>query len=356
MNLKKISLLLISIFFLSSCEKEEPVPAEPVEMGYRNGLIILNEGNFGSANASVSFLNENTNETEKQLFQNVNGSPLGDTAQSMAFYEDLAIIVLNVSNKIEIVNRETFQSVASITTNVSNPRYALVENGELYVSNWGDGMDPADDFIAVFDISNYSFKEKIEVSEGPEQMKVANNSLYVAHIGGFSYSDKISVIDLASKIVKKQIEVGFRPNSMVVDGDKLWVLSSGKSDYPDPAEETSGSLASIDLNTGEVISKLDFSGNAHPDHLVIYNNNLFYTIGKSVFKFEPAGTLSDTPVFIAEEAAILYGFSIKDNKAYIASPNADYTGDGNLYIYDLSDGSLLDQYSTGINPNSVYFN
>lgn len=354
MNFKPLSLLLLLLFIFSSCEKDDPVPIDQEESAYKEGLFILNEGNFGSANASVSFLNEENGEIQNHIFQQVNGNPLGDTAQSLSFYEDYAIIVLNVSNKIEIVDRDTFESVATISSNLSNPRYAIVKSGKLYVSNWGDGMNAEDDYIAVFDLSDYSFSEKIEVSEGPEQMLVANNSIYIAHVGGFSFNDIVSVLNSETDEIVKEIEVGDVPNSMVVQGDRLWVLSGGKPSYAD--EETGGNISEIDLSRNEVLNSFDFAASVHPDHLVDFNGNLFYIIGKSVFKFDNSDALSEMPVLTAEEADILYGFGIKDGKAYIASPNADFTGDGNLYVYDLLNGSILEQYSTGINPNSVYFN
>ncbi len=354
MNYNKL-LFLISLITLVSCQKEDsPEVTKEKESVYKNGIFILNEGNFGSGNASVTFLDEENAEIEKGIFQKTNENPLGDTAQSLSFFDDLAFIVLNVSNKIEIVNRNNFENIATISANLSNPRYAIAQNGKLYVSNWGDGMDPDDDFIAVFKLSDFSFEEKIEVAEGPEQIIESGNSIYVAHTGGFSFNNIVSVIDTDSKVVEEEIEVGFMPNSMLVHGNRLWVLSAGKPAYAD--EETGGSLSEIDLDSDEMINSFDFPASTHPDHLLGFNGDLYYSLGKSVFKFDNSESLSEVPVFTAEEADILYGLSISDGKAYITSPNADFTGDGNLFIYNLSDGTLLNQFSTGINPNSVYFN
>lgn len=353
----KYLLFLLSIFSIVSCQKEDsPKLPEEEQSAYSKGVFIINEGNFGSGNSSVSFLNEESSTTENNIFQNVNASLLGDTAQSMAFSDDLALIVLNVSNKIEIVNRNTFESMATISEHLSNPRYAFVLNDKIFVSNWGDGMDASDDFVAVFSLADFSFIENIDVAEGPEKIIENGNKIYVAHIGGFSFNNIVSVIDSETDAVIKEIEVGDVPTSMVIDDNKLWVLSSGKPAYAD--EETAGSLSLIDMNTNEVSKSIKFASvSEHPDHLVGFNSMLYYTMGQSIYSFDPSeDSISQTSLFQAEEAAVLYGFSINDNKAYIPSPNSDFTGDGNLYIYNLSDGSLLEQYSTGINPNSVYFN
>lgn len=356
MNYKHLLFLFSIVFLLNSCEDDTdccPMP-EP-EADFATGTFVLNEGNFGSANTSVSYLNENTGELQNQIFKNINGFDLGDTAQSIEMHEDLAIIVVNVSNKIEIVNRYTFESLGTINANLQNPRFAEVVGEDIYVTNWGDGSNPDDDFVAVFSLDDYAFIKSISVAEGPEKIISAQNSIYVAHKGGFSFNNIISVIDPAAKLVTAEIEVGDLPNSMVVSGSDLWVLSSGKPSYADA--ETAGELTKINMNTNEVVESVEFPDNSlHPENLNLVGTDAYFTIGKSLYNYTPGGTLPSSAEFSFEEVAVLYGFEIHNDKIYIASPNADFTGDGSLYIYDLNDGSLLEQYTTGINPNGIYFN
>lgn len=356
MNYKHLLLLFSIVFFFNSCEDETdccPIP-EP-DADYATGAFVLNEGNFGSGNASVSFINEGTGENQSQIFKNVNGFDLGDTAQSIEMHGDLAIIVINVSNKIEIVNRDTFQSLGTINSNLQNPRFAEVIGEKLYVTNWGDGSDPADDFVAVFDLADLSFYGSIPVPEGPEKIISSGNNLYIAHKGGFSFNNIVSVIDGTSDLIIEEIEVGDLPNSLVVNGNDLWVLSSGKPSYADV--ETAGALSKIDISTNKLVETLEFPENTiHPDNLKISGSNAYFTIGKSFYKYEPGTEITSTAEFSFDEVSVLYGLELNDNKVYIASPNSDFTGDGSLYIYDLNSGNLLDQYTTGINPNGIYFN
>ncbi|MDR5590069.1 YncE family protein [Christiangramia sp. SM2212] len=355
MNYKHILFLFITVLFLNSCSDETdccPMP-EP-EADFASGIFVLNEGNFGSANSSVSFINEESGEKQVQIFKNKNGFDLGDTAQSIELHENLAIIVVNVSNKLEIVDRYTFESLGTIETNLLNPRYAEVVGKNLYVTNWGNGVDSADDFVSVFDLTDYSFIQSIPVAEGPEKLITANNKIYVAHKGGYSFNNQISVLDAASNSVTAELEVGFLPNSMLVSGSDLWVLYSGKPSYAET--ETAGGLSRIDISSDKVMESMSFSENSvHPENLSTNGSDVFFTIGKSLYKYSIGGELPVSAEFSFEEAAVLYGFAMNNEKIYVASPNADFTGDGNLYIYGL-DGSLLDQYSTGINPNGVYFN
>ncbi|MCH4822914.1 YncE family protein [Gramella lutea] len=356
MKFKHSLLFLLALLFLNSCDDDNDccLPAGPGDE-FETGVFVLNEGNFGSANSSVSYIDELVQVNQPAIFSNVNGSSLGDTAQSIEMHEDIAIIVVNVSNKIEIVNRYTFESLATISSNLSNPRYAEVIGDNIYVSNWGDGMNPGDDFISVFKLSDYSFNQSIPVAEGPEKMIELNDDLYVAHIGGFSFNNIVSHIETETNSVTNEIEVGDRPNSMVIQGNDIWVLSSGKPSYAD--EETAGVLSRIDAGTDEVVADFQFPENSiHPENLNIAGGSAYLTIEKSLYKYDFNGELPDTPEYSFDEVSVLYGFEINDSKIYIASPRADFTGDGDLYIYDLNDGSLLDNYAVGINPNGVYFN
>ncbi|MBT8319926.1 MAG: hypothetical protein KJP01_07335 [Gramella sp.] len=248
MNIKPFFFVLTFAFLFQSCDDNEdccPMP-EPVAE-FNSGIFVLNEGNFGSGNASVSFINPEEELNQDQIFDEINGFSLGDTAQSIEMHEDMAIIVVNVSNKIEIVNRYTFESLGTISSNLSNPRYAEVMGDNLYVTNWGDGMNPDDDFVAIFNLSDLTFTESIAVAEGPEKLIAYSGAIYVAHKGGFSFNDLVSQIDASSNTVIKEIKVGYLPNSMVINGNDLWVLAAGKPSYAD--EETAGRLTRIDLNS-----------------------------------------------------------------------------------------------------------
>ena len=357
MNYRNILFLISVVFIFNSCSDNEDccaMPPEP-EAEFDSGILVLNEGNFGSGNASVSFINSEDSDNQSEIYKNTNGTSLGDTAQSIEMHEDLAVIVVNVSSKLEIVNRYTFESLGTIRNNLLNPRYAEIIGNKLYVTNWGDGANPDDDFVAVFDLNDYSFLESIPVAEGPEKIISSANSLFVAHKGGFSFNNKISVINAESYLVEKEIEVGDVPNSMVLNGSDLWVLSAGKPSYAET--ETAGSFSKIDIATSEVSESYTFSDpSIHPENLKFSSNIAYFTVNKSVYKYMPGEELPAAAEFQLDQVSVLYGVEVRENKIYVASPNSDFTGNGKLYVYDLNDGSLLDQYTTGVNPNGIYFN
>ncbi|MUP47120.1 YncE family protein [Gramella sp. BOM4] len=356
MNYKHYLALFCLVFIFNSCDDDTdccPMPEE--ETQFESGIFVLNEGNFGSGNASVSFIDSENEQISNNIFSNVNSRDLGDTAQSIEMVGELALIVLNVSNRLEIVNRYTFESLGTIDAELNNPRYAVVEGDKIYVSNWGDGMDPDDDFLSIFSLNDLSFLGSVPVPEGPEKMVVTNNTIYVAHTGGFSFNNIVSVVDTQTNSIIKEIEVGDQPNSMVVQGIDLWVLASGKPAYAD--EETPGELSRIDITSNELAETYEFPESSfHPSNLSLADGSAYFTAGKALFRYNFDFNLPETAEFSFDEISVLYGFEIRDGKIYIASPNSDFTGNGNLYIYDLANGSLLEQFPVGINPNGIYFN
>ncbi|MBA4153246.1 YncE family protein [Flavobacterium sp.] len=354
MKLKKIGILFIfSGLFLASCTNDDDVSA-PLG-AYDNGVLILNQGNFGGGNSSISFWSNDFSTFEFNAFGSVNPSvPLGDTAQDLGFYGDKAYIVVNLSNTIQVVNRYTLEHLTTIITGLSNPRYIAFSNGNAYVTNWGDAENDEDDYIAVVNLTTNTVTTTIPVAEGPERILEYNNKLYVAHMGGYNFGNTISVIQTGSNAVTS-IEVGDVPNSMVLVNNDLYVLCGGKPSWAEP--ETSGSLVKINLSTNTVTAALPFLLGNHPSNLIFHDNKFYYTVDSNVFsKTIEVNTIPSTPIFSTTQQGVygVYSFAIANNKIYVGDA-ADYNSNGKVYIYSLT-GTLENQETVGVIPGGFYFN
>jgi YVTN family beta-propeller protein len=352
----KINKLLLTAFtgtlFLVSCSSDDDKAAPVHEGAYNNGVFILNEGNFTRGNASVSFLS-NDMILENDIYKAVNGESavLGDVAQDMELNGDYAYIVLNNSHKIEVVNRYTFQKVATISTGLNNPRYITFEDNKAYVTNWGDGYNANDDFVAVIDLATNTVTSAIPVAEGPEAIAEENGKLYVAHAGGYGFGNTISVIDIATNTVAKTIEVGDVPGDMDIENGKLYVLCTGI--YSGAAvPETFGELDVINLQTEAVESVKEIA--AHPSNFVLEDNSIYYTINTGVYKTALNDALPSQPLFTATDAQGIYSFNVKDNQIYIGDA-LDYNSNGKVFIYNNS-GQLQNTFTVGKIPTGFYFN
>lgn len=356
MNFKKVILAtLVSTLFLVSCDSNDDVQDLPLG-AYDNGVLILNQGGFGAGNASVSYLSNDFATFQNMIFSVVNPSvTLGDTAQDIGFYNSFAFIVLNGSNKIEVINRYSLETVATITTGLSNPRYIAFANGKGYVTNWGNGSDANDDYVAVINLADYTVSSSIAVAEGPERIVAEDNKLYVAHAGGYGFGSTVSVLNSATNTVNATIAVGDVPNSLEIENGKLHVICGGKPSWA--AQETAGKLVTVDLSNNSVTSSIDFALAAHPSNLEIENDVLYYTVNSSVFKTTvTATTLPTVALFSTTNQGVygIYSFKVENNAIYVGDAG-DYSSNGKVYIYSLT-GMLEQEYTVGIIPTGFYFN
>lgn len=355
MKLKQLAftLFLVSLF-LTSCSNDDEAIETPLG-AYDNGVLVLNQGGFGNGNASMSYLSDDLTVFQDNIFSLVNPSiVLGDTAQDVGFYDNLAYIVLNVSNKIEIVNRYTMAHVGTISTGLSNPRYIVFNNGKGYVSNWGNGTSTSDDYIAVINLANNSVSTPIPVAEGPERMVVYNSKIYVAHAGGFGFGSSVSVINTITNSVAS-IAVGDVPNSLEIINNDLYVLNGGKPSWS--GSESAGSLTKINLATDTVSNTINFTASTHPSNLDIESGDCYYTVDSDVFKMAlTSTTLPTTPIFSTTDQGVygVYSFAVKNNKVYVGDAG-DYSSNGKIYVYTLT-GDLVSNKTVGVIPAGFYFN
>jgi YVTN family beta-propeller protein len=361
----KLNKLMVALFAGSalfvSCNNDDDNNNGP-QGAYDNGILILNEGGFMAGNASVSFLSDTLSLQNNIYAANNPGAVLGDTGQDIGLHENYAYIVLNFSNKIEVVNRYTFAHVATIESGLVNPRYIAFEGGKAYVTNWGDATVTTDDYVAVINLATNAVTTTIPVAEGPEAIVEEDGKLYVAHKGGYGYGNTVTVINGESNTVATTITVGDVPGSMEVEDNKLYVLNEGLPSYVndvDPSlNETAGSLSVINLNNNTVVSTVAFEGMAHPQNIDIEDDKIYCTVGSEIFSFTPGADLPAAPhaIFSTTPQGVygVYAFAVEDGRIYVGDAG-NYTSNGKVYIYSLT-GTLQNEFTVGVIPSGFYFN
>ena len=372
MKITRLFFAIIIAAFLNSCANEDFEPQIPKPSGkYESGAFVLNEGSFGSSNASVSFISNDLNKFENSVFDAVNPAIiLGDAAQSICFNGDLAYIVVTSSNKIQIVNRYTMLKVGEITTGLNNPRYMVIANGQGFVTNWGTVTSSTpqvpettpDDFVAVINLTTNTVSSTIPVVEGPERIISNGNNLYVAHKGGYYFGNSITVINSTTS-AKTAISTGDLPTSILISNGSLWVLCKGNPNYA--SIETAGKLQKISLTTNAILESFSFpSASSHPENLESFNNKFYYTIDSKIYKMNltPAAAIAlpTAPIF-STTIQNVYGFAVKSDRIYVSGYNS-YSDPGKIEVFaagELNDpptGNLLKSQTVGFFPNGFYFN
>lgn len=321
---------------------------------FDSGIFVLNEGGAGSNNASVSFLEYGAAQPQNNIYASVNQGQgaLGDTAQSMSFNDIQAYIVLNVSNTVKIVRRDTFEYVATVSTGLANPRYIAFANGKGYITNWANAGSSTDDYIAILDLQTNTVTGTIPAPEGVERIISLNDKLYVAHQGGYGFGNTISVINPVTNQIESTITVGDVPNRMVEHEGFLYVLCGGIPSWS--PDTTSGSLVKIDLATNTVVATTPFTG-MNPSNLQIdEQENIYFTSDSEVYKASLSNPADYTELLsIAPQGVYgIYGMDLIDDKLYVADA-VNYVSPGTAYVFSKS-GVLQNEYTVGVIPNSFY--
>ncbi|HUW07704.1 MAG TPA: DUF5074 domain-containing protein [Williamwhitmania sp.] len=349
-----LGLGVLAAFSFASCQKDSSQSS--VAYPFSNSIAIANEGAFGSSNATLSLYYPSGDNVVNEVFKKVNNRPLGDVFQSIGFAGDKAFLVLNGSNKIEIVNASSCKEVATIE-NISSPRYVTaLSSSKAYVSLWGDGGH-----VAIIDVATNSISNTIKVGTGPEKMVIASQKLFVANSGGWGTDNTISVVNTQTDVVDATITVGDNPKDMVLDKNgKLWVLCAGNIVYDvnyNVVSETPSMLERINPSTNQIEFSITLGATYHPAHLavnpsgdVLYYGGDYTIAGIFSFSIDATTTMS-TPLINDS----FYGFSVNPSNGEIIGLLAPtFTQPGTMNRYT-SDGTFIKSYTVGIGPNSAYF-
>ena len=347
-----IATILTTIFV--SCSKDDE---NPIDTGYLHGVFITNEGGFMNNNGSISYYDIDSGKVTNNLFQIINGYGLGDVVQSFGVAGSKGFIVVNNSQKVEVVDMESFQSLGTIT-GVDYPRYFIgIDNDKGYLSNGSFAGK-----VYIINLVTLDLTDSIDVGNGPENIVKSGNYLFVANSGGWTNDSTVSVIDVTTDQVIETIHVGDNPTDLVVDknGD-IWVLCKGKVVYDQNwniTDETDSKLVKINGSNRSVEETFvvgqtgDFF---NPSRLAISydGQNIFFGEASGIYRMNIADSNVPTSVFIAKQ---YYGLDIDpDNETIYCLKANGFDANGIVYMYN-SNGILTDSLEVGIAPNSATFN
>jgi hypothetical protein len=362
-NLLKVFSLSLLLMFVA-CDDDDDDIVKPVEKSdFTNGVFVLNQGAMTAANASVSFIAGGGDSIVGNLFTEITGAEvLGDVLQDMVTVDTLSFLVLNASHNLMVVNNKNFEYVEEITEGLDSPRYAVVHDGLIYVSQWGNGGE-----VVVVDPKELKVVNTIKVDVGPEGLTVVNDELWVANNGGIIQNNTISVINLSTGTVKKTIEVNDGPKNMVEDANgDVWALCAGYTEYdPDTwgvTTSTPPAIYKFDGNTYEVIETFnpDESVYGKPTHIALAaDGESIYFGGAYGFPgvWELAIDATELPQqTFADDTPNGMSVNPENGDVYIGIA-PDYTNPGTVEVYDTS-GINIATYkeNIGVGPcNFIFF-
>ena len=348
-----VALAIVAMQFIA-CENEKNKNSQ----NYRYGIFILNEGSYLSNNGSVSFYDPISGKMVNNVFETVNGRPLGDVVQHMGITGNTAYIVVNGSGKVEVVNLESFKTVAEPII-ASYPRcFLAVDTVKGYLTN-----GKMQGCIYIIDLKTFVIKDSVELGTGPSSMMKLNDKVYIANSGGWDLDSTVNIIDIRSDQVIGTIYVGDIPSDMALDHENnLWIYCMGYATYNwDSGElisETEAKLVKINTGTNTVVWE-GIVGTAgqyaatSPKLAVSANGEVLYFLRpEGVYKTETANP--SVPGELILDGSY-YGLDVNPENDDLYLFQSGFTGNGNLFIVNPVTGERV-TYTVGIGPNGAVFN
>lgn len=336
---------LICILLLGSCVKDKPQApgTTSVDINADTKVLIINEGNYGWGNASISLFDPSSgNVTEDYYRQQNSNAALGDVCQSITKYNNSYYLVINNSNKVIVAGAGDLKKTATIT-GFNSPRYMLpVTYNKAYVS------DLYSNSIQVLDLNTNTISKSINCKGWTEEMTLLYNKAFVTN----TQSDYCYVLNTITDLITDSIQVGKGASSVLSDKDsKIWILTSGES-----STSNYGKLIRVDPLTLQVELSLSFGAGDSPSKLCINKTrDTLYYLNKGIYRFPVTQTQIPSSAFVNQGSKIYYGLGVnpKDFTIY-ASDVIDYVQKSKIEVYR-PDGSLKTSFNAGIISGGFIF-
>jgi hypothetical protein len=334
------------VLLLPACSRDEN-PVTPVLPVGKPGVYILNEGNFQRANASLSYFVSEDGTVIADVYKQENSRDLGDTGNSLTLYHDRLYIVMNGSNRIEVIDNHTKKRVKTFSLpDGASPRHLVFdEHGRGFISCLYTNE------VIVYDDSVNTITARVPVGANPEQMLVWRNHLFVTN-SGLGAGSTVSVIDIGSPNFPciATLKVGDNPTAIQTSwmGRALVLCTGAYNDFQNPNDDTPGKLFEIDTEGLHVTDSLVLGG--HPQRLVVDAAGDFYTIREDGIMKVRWGEKSVTPRLIPGGFYGVY-YHWADNTLLLADA-LDYVQPGKVHVYSMT-GVLQRSFGVGIIPGSM---
>ena len=350
---KTCKLIIIALGALTAASCRQTAPDVP-ETGIK-GAIILNNGNWGSNDASLTIYDPAERTVAAGQFLAANGQRLGDLGQDIIVLGDEIYIAMNGSRVIFVTDMD-LKLKKAIMADIEGvgmaPRCLASANGKVYVT-YHEG------FLGEITPGSYALRTTATGS-CPEGICIRGGKAYVAN-SGYGSGNTVSVIDLASFREEKKIEVHPNPQSVAADKDgrTLYVCSWDAYDPVTYDVISPAKFQKVDIASGEVS---DMEGFSDVKNIVEGSGNqLFIAQGgydsdwniHIVIKILDMASGAGKGLFTEESFDNYYSLSYSNGYVFVGT--SDYLTNGDVYLYK-ADGTFVDNFDAqGLNPQKCIY-
>jgi hypothetical protein len=344
---------LAAALLFVSCDKDDPEGPDTTS-GATVEVLVLNEGNWGVNNASITAINEAHGEVvNADWFSAKNNRGLGDVAQDMIKYGTKVYAVVTFSNSLEVINSQTGVS-QRVDMGNRKPRYIAADGGKLYITCY----NPCS--VVRVDTATLSIEATCPLGTfQPEGIALLNGKAFVASsnisdaAGNYSYDDKLYVIDLSTFANPTTVTVGSNPQDVIPLTDNKLIVN-----YWGDYEQQAAGCAIVDATTlavtqtGQALTRMDtYNGKAY-GFVTEYDDYGHQTVEYKTISAD--GTVADFP-FTFSIGENPYGITINPYDGLIfLFGDGNYRANGTVYCYTQG-GDLRFMLEAGMLPKKAVF-
>ncbi|MBA3827297.1 MAG: hypothetical protein H0X33_00015 [Taibaiella sp.] len=339
---------------MASCKKDNGAPCCTLPSTDSANVYVVCEGNLGNGDGSLYLYRPKKDSTYGDVYNIANKKILGDVFQSMTRIGDNLFLCVNNSDKVVVINANNWQEVSTI--NIPKPRYILqVSSTKAYVSTLFSEK------IYVINPQTFSITGSISLPyQNPEKLLLHKNVAYACTWD--TACNHLYTIDINTDKVTDSIQLtGKAPQEILLDKEqKLWILSGNAPE---------GKVATIDRydpDAKKMLASYAFSPSADPLRPVFNNtadtmyfieanynggieNNGIYRMGIK------EASLPATPFIAAHAFQYFWALGIDPVTGYIyVGDPKGFTQKGSVTIYR-PDATTITHFASGIGPGHFYF-
>jgi len=331
--------------------------------------FLLNEGKWGSNNASLIYFDYTTNTVTNTscIFTQQNGYTLGDVGNDIIAHKGKVFIAVYNSNYITMLNGSGVElaRLSFEDTGLGQVRDIAADGNYLYVSSYNG-------FLSKVRFTNDSLYivKSVEVGSRPESVAICYGNVYTA-LGvksvdlnyKYTYDSRVAMVKL-SDFEKDNAEVSYidvmvNPDNLVAEDGHLYVEGYGEYD----------AYWNCDYPWGEISKDGTYTeiGNAHvisggDDKVYTALSKTDWTVGTTVTTltvYDVENGTSDTSYFKNVPSVLatssIYSISVNPYTDYVYVTTSSYSADGYVYVFD-DNGNYVTSFSSyGINPTGIAF-
>ena len=343
--------LLMSVLMFS-CSKDDapPTPIDPVVPPDTTGVYVMNEGQYGKNNASITYYNLTTKNVVADYYQTVNGHGLGEGANDLKRYGSKIYCVVTglgdaAQSYVEVLDLscKTIKRIAFSNSNGGfQPRSIVFDKNKAYVSAYNGT-------VSRIDTTALTIEATVNAGYGLEGIGIANNKIYVANSSNTAAPnavvDVVSVIDIATFTKLREIKTAYNPYRVAVSasGDVYVACWGNYADLLPAVSVINSKVDTVAVTANNNIGDLAIAGDKAYVLGDIYTTPYIKSVNLTT---RAIGTdfITD-PTVIAQP----YGVTINEKNGDVFITNSPYTGTGSMYVFGVN-GKVKYTFEAGLNP------